>query len=111
MELDTEQESALPDTSDPKKMKEMKCGVCQATVMEMAYAINRQVAEKGRKLREVEVVEVLDKICVQNMDKYGLVLDQDGQPTSKWSNDDRQLRAKGGWVTRMATDTCSDVYN
>ena len=43
------------------------------------YAINKEVVEKGRKLREIEVVEVLDKICVKNMDKYGLVLDQNGQ--------------------------------
>jgi len=111
MELDTEQEGALPDTSDPANMKMMKCGVCQAAVMEMAYGINRQVIEVGRKLREVEVIEILDKICATNMDKYGLLLDANGQPTAKWSNDDRSLRAKGGWVTRMALDTCSDVYN
>jgi len=60
-------------------MKTLKCGVCQATVMEMAYAINAKETEHGRKLREVEVVEILDKICVVNMDKYGLVLDGNGK--------------------------------
>lgn len=65
--------------ADPGKMKSLKCGVCQATVMEMAYAINARENENGRKLREVEVVEVLDKICVVNMDKYGLMLDGNGK--------------------------------
>ena len=50
-----------------------------AAVMEMAYGINRQVNEVGRKLREVEVLEILDSICAKNMDKYGLVLDSNGQ--------------------------------
>lgn len=65
--------------ADPKKMKTLKCGVCQATVMEMAYAINARENDTGRTLREVEVVEVLDKICEHNMDKYGLMLDDKGQ--------------------------------
>ena len=47
--------------------------------MEMAFAINKHQNDQGRKLREVEVVEILDKICSQNMDKYGLVLDDQGQ--------------------------------
>ena len=34
-----------------------------------------------------------------------------GQPTERWSNDDKSLRAKGGWVTRLATSTCADVYS
>lgn len=60
-------------------MKTLKCGVCQATVMEMAYAINARENDTGRKLREVEVVEVLDNVCTLNMDKYGLMLDDKGQ--------------------------------
>ena len=34
-----------------------------------------------------------------------------GQPTERWSNDDKSMRAKGGWVTRLATGTCADVYS
>lgn len=48
-------------------------------VMEMAFVINKKEHDEGRKLREVEVVEILDNICVNNMDKYGLVLDADGK--------------------------------
>jgi hypothetical protein len=109
-QLDSDQEGALPDISDKHHLKSLKCGLCQATVMEMAFGINRNENELGRKLKEVEVVEVLDKVCTQNMDKYGLMLDEKGQPTAQWSNSENSLRAKGGWVTRLALGTCADVY-
>ena len=47
--------------------------------MEMAFVINKKENDEGRKLREIEVVEILDSICENNMDKYGLVLDKDGK--------------------------------
>jgi len=40
-----------------------------------------------------------------------LLLDEKGNPTKTWSNDETRLRAKGGWVTRMAQSTCADVTN
>ena len=46
----------------------------------------------------------------QNLKIY-IILTRELQPTAQWSNDDKQLRAKGGWVTRMAVSTCSDIYN
>eukprot|EP00286_Rhodomonas_abbreviata_P025101 CAMPEP_0181312382 /NCGR_PEP_ID=MMETSP1101-20121128/13665_1 /TAXON_ID=46948 /ORGANISM="Rhodomonas abbreviata, Strain Caron Lab Isolate" /LENGTH=161 /DNA_ID=CAMNT_0023419225 /DNA_START=101 /DNA_END=586 /DNA_ORIENTATION=+ len=111
MALDSQQEQKLPDMSDAKTMRTLKCGVCQASVLEMAYGINMQETEKGRKLSEIETVEVMEQMCVTKLDRYGLVLDKDGNPTPQWSNDDSVLRAKGGWVTRLAQNTCSDVYN
>ena len=84
--LDAEQEGALPDIADPKMIKSLKCGLCQASVMEMAFVINKQENDLGRALKEVEVLEVLDKVCDVNMDRYGLLLDENGQPTTRWSN-------------------------
>mmetsp|Transcript_19545 Transcript_19545/g.46386 ORF Transcript_19545/g.46386 Transcript_19545/m.46386 type:complete len:208 (+) Transcript_19545:2-625(+) len=111
MELDDEQARKLPDMTDLTVMKTLKCGVCQASVMEMAYGINWAENRKGKKLTEIEKVEVMELMCATKVDKYGLVLDADGNPTAQWSNDDRVLRAKGGWVTRLAQGVCSDVYN
>jgi hypothetical protein len=67
----------------------------------LQYAINREVVEKGRKLREIEVVEVLDKICVKNMDKYGLVLDQNGQVLPG-----AHTQARTRACAHAGTDTC-----
>jgi hypothetical protein len=80
------QEGALPDIADPKMVKSLKCGLCQESVMEMAFVINKQENDLGRALKEVEVLEVLDKVCDVNMDRYGLLLDENGQPTTRWSD-------------------------
>ena len=32
-------------------------------------------------------------------------------PTEQWSNDDTSLRAKGGYITRIAQGICTDVAN
>lgn len=42
---------------------------------------------------------------------FRLTLDEEGNPTDMWSNDEKVLRAKGGWVTRLATQTCADIQN
>ncbi|EKX47734.1 hypothetical protein GUITHDRAFT_162558 [Guillardia theta CCMP2712] len=109
--LDSEQEQALPDLSDANSLRELKCGICQGIVMDMAYAINRDETNLKRKLREVEIVEILENVCSHNMNEYGLVLDENSNPTKKWSRGSQTLRAKGGWVTRIAVNACSDIYN
>ncbi|MGB1604082.1 MAG: hypothetical protein ACPIOQ_65725 [Promethearchaeia archaeon] len=65
MEIDSEQEAALPDISDPAIRKELKCQLCQGVVMEMLQTIRGQEHELLRRLTEVEVVETLEKICSQ----------------------------------------------
>lgn len=40
-----------------------------------------------------------------------LILDKAGNPTHEWSNDVNIMKAKGGWVTRMAKGQCNDVFN
>eukprot|EP00960_Hanusia_phi_P015486 456048-Hanusia_phi.AAC.2 len=45
------------------------------------------------------------------MNEYGLVLDENSNPTKSWSRGSQKLRAKGGWVTRLAQGTCSDISN
>ena len=96
--------------------------------MDMAYAINRDETNLKRKLREVEIVEILEnvsdqtefhaiseevrwQVCNHNMNEYGLVLDENSNPTKKWSRGSQTMRAKGGWVTRIALNACSDIYN
>jgi len=110
MEIDSEQEAALPDISDPAIRKELKCQLCQGVVMEMLQTIRGQEHELLRRLTEVEVVETLEKICSQRMSDYGLALDQRGQPTRRWTSSNVP-KANGAWVTTMAVDTCNDVYN
>ena len=65
MVIDSEQEAALPDISDPAIRKELKCQLCQGVVMEMLQTIRGQEHELLRRLTEVEVVETLEKICSQ----------------------------------------------
>eukprot|EP00961_Rhodomonas_salina_P081685 1098135-Rhodomonas_salina.1 len=62
MELDDEQARKLPDMTDLTVMKTLKCGVCQASVMEMAYGINWAENRKGKKLTEIEKVEVMELV-------------------------------------------------
>eukprot|EP00292_Cryptomonas_paramecium_P016091 CAMPEP_0113701536 /NCGR_PEP_ID=MMETSP0038_2-20120614/24636_1 /TAXON_ID=2898 /ORGANISM="Cryptomonas paramecium" /LENGTH=204 /DNA_ID=CAMNT_0000625453 /DNA_START=6 /DNA_END=617 /DNA_ORIENTATION=- /assembly_acc=CAM_ASM_000170 len=110
--LNTNQEGALPDIADPTMMKAMKCTACQASVLEMSYGILRKENDEQRKLKEFEVVEILEKVCSSKMDEYGLALDpQTGNPTMRWTSHENTPRAKGGWVTRLALGTCADVYN
>ena len=172
---------------DPKKMKEMKCGVCQATVMEMAvrcaravtacrasaplvcravcasdlsrtvgYSVRHQQTScregqeaagggscrspgqdlrpehgqvwsrprsrwAGSPVRTHTYARAVQRAprrhahmshgarartcagacaCKDNGKLLLMNISGHQQPTSKWSNDDRQLRAKGGWVTR-----------
>ena len=65
MEIDSEQEAALPDISDPAIRKDLKCQLCQGVVMEMLQTIRGQEHQLSRRLTEVEVVETLEKICSQ----------------------------------------------
>lgn len=48
-----------------------------------------KAADKGRKMREDEIVDAMDRICMDEMDNYGLVLDPKTQtPTDEWSRVD-----------------------
>eukprot|EP00960_Hanusia_phi_P015487 456048-Hanusia_phi.AAC.3 len=60
--LDAEQEQALPDLSDATSLRELKCGICQGIVMDIAHDINRDEINLNRKLREVEIIEILENV-------------------------------------------------
>jgi len=111
-ELDTEMYQSLPDFEDKGVMGRIRCGACQASVLEIAYGILQRENNANRPVREVEVVEIMEKVCETNMNKYGLLLDKvTMNPTEQWSNDENALRAKGGYITRIVQGICSDVAN
>jgi len=45
------------------------------------------------------------------MDPYGLVLTRDGTPSTEWSNEEALFRAKGGQITRLVKNTCTEIQN
>lgn len=60
-----------PTFSDPATAKRLKCSACQASVIEMLYGILGKETEEMRPLKEVEIVEILERTCSKNMAEYG----------------------------------------
>jgi hypothetical protein len=172
--LECDMRHFAPDRTDPATAKRLKCSVCQASVLEMLHQILGMETQENRKLKEYEIVEILEGVCNKDMNEYGwepptssettllllpspsrgpvpvpltpgahmapfssrfdahltmrqiladisviltrihicsLILDKAGHPTHEWSNDANILKAKGGWVTRLAKGQCNDVFN
>lgn len=74
-ELDREMYASLPDFGDKAVMNRLRCGACQASVLEIAYEILRTETNMNRPCKEVEVRSrprirslfscLQRKICVQ----------------------------------------------
>lgn len=59
------------DLPDPATAKRLKCSVCQTSVLEMLHQMLGMETEENRKLKEYEIVEILERVCNKEMDEYG----------------------------------------
>lgn len=101
---------SLPDEADPAVRRHFRCGTCQLAVYELASAIIRRRSElTGSKHGDFDDADAMDEFCRSGITRFGLQLDERGQPMPKFTADESLNRASGGWVTRGMQSTCYEV--
>eukprot|EP00667_Euglena_gracilis_P025091 EG_transcript_29249 len=104
-----EQVERLPDVSDPRVAKRLRCSACKAVVKEVHQRLQK-LAKLRPSPKSFEVIEALEGVCPSMSQRYGLLL-KSNQPTEEFSDNQQISKLQGNWINMYLETACGTLFD
>jgi hypothetical protein len=103
-----DQIDGLPDYMNPAVAKQLKCSACKVLMDELYDRL--KAIHNDRKPKMYEVVDVVEGVCADVRDNYGLLM-RSNQATNEFSRNKAITRMKGAWINTYLEGRCGELMS
>jgi hypothetical protein len=100
--------SQIPDLTNPSQAKELKCSSCRSVAREVFDSISSVSKLRHGHPKHYELVDAVDKLCVDIGRSYGLLL-KNNKPTTEFSKNAQITRYQGAWINTYLERRCGEI--